>query len=146
MADILLRLGIDAPAGAVYRALVTESGLRSFWTPTAEVPDCSVGALAIFRFNSRSVVLRMRIETLEPDEVVGWRCVGDVDAWTGTSVRFDLVELVGRTQVAFAHSGWLASDERFARCAHDWSQVLAQLKLHVETGADAPYFPVASRS
>ena len=146
MADILLRLGIDAPPSAVYRALTTLDGLRAFWTPTAQMPTASVGELAVFTFNSGAVVFRMRIEALDEAAAVVWRCVGNEDAWTGTAVTFGLEDLGGRTRVDFAHRGWLSADGLYARCAHDWSQVLAQLKLHVETGTVAPYFPDAARS
>ncbi|HEY9310467.1 MAG TPA: SRPBCC domain-containing protein [Microbacterium sp.] len=88
-----------------------------------------------------------RVTALEPGRQVSWLVTGsyldfvaDKQEWNGTTVRFDIADVDGRTQVTFTHDGLTADDDCYEVCANAWGMfVNGSLKALIETGAGAPY-------
>ncbi|MFK4834900.1 SRPBCC domain-containing protein [Microbacterium sp. ZW T2_14] len=88
-----------------------------------------------------------RVIELEPGRRVEWLVTGsyldfvdDKQEWNGSTVRFDIAEVDGRTQVTFTHDGLTADEECYDICTNAWGMfVNGSLKALIDTGAGAPY-------
>jgi len=89
---------------------------------------------------------KMRITELVPGELVVWRVVdgrvsfvADPDEWTGTEMRFELTENIGRTEVRFTHQGLIPDHECYDACSNAWGLYVAgSLRNLITTGAGNP--------
>jgi len=145
MHDIVHELTIRAAPQAVYDAVTTQEGLTSWWTR-----DCTaspeVDSQAVFGFEERAAVFTMRIDLLEPPELVHWDCVDGPDEWPGTKVAFriegldtnDDGEPDGGTRVRFWHGEWEFEDGVLPRCSFQWAMYLDSLRRYLETGTGSP--------
>ena len=70
MIELDHEIEIEASPDEVYEALVTQVGLRRWWTAdsTAEPKE---GSIATFGFAKRSTVFRMRVDELDPGKRSG---------------------------------------------------------------------------
>ena len=142
------QLLLSATPAAVYQALTTQQGLRSWWTETCEVAT-AIGARSTFRFGPHHKV--MQIDSLTPDREVRWLCVEACidlpalqrkDEWVGTPIVFRLSpEEGGKTRLDFEHIGLTPAFECFEICRSGWDQFLGSLQSLVETGQGAPFKP-----
>ncbi len=139
MAELKHQISIDAKPEKVYTALVTQEGLRSWWTADA-VTDGTIGAEAEFGFGKRSVVFRMKIEKLEPGRQVVWRCHGDEPEWNGTTLTWDLARGGDGTTVRFTQCGWKEENEMYAICNSSWGELMHRLKDYVEGRNPGPHW------
>jgi hypothetical protein len=88
-----------------------------------------------------------RVTELEPGSRVAWLVTGshldfvaDKQEWNGSTVRFDITDVDGRTQVVFTHDGLTADEECYEVCTNAWGMfVNGSLKARIETGQGAPY-------
>lgn len=138
MPDILHQLVIEAPPSAVYRALTEPGELASWWTADVEA-EPELGSVAVFGFDDRTTVFKMKIEDLEADSFVRWHCVGGHPEWEHTELTFDLSADDGRTTLYFAHRGWESTDGILATCSFEWARYLTSLKSYLETGSGTPH-------
>ena len=134
MPDILHRVGIAAPAAAVYEAVATTGGLSRWWTPRVE-GDAAVGGTLRFYFANPEPSATMEVTELTPERVVRWRCVGGPDEWVGTDLSFELEEVDGETAVLFAHANWREPVEFMRHCSTKWAYFLLGLKAGLEGGS-----------
>lgn len=142
------QLLLAASPAAVYQAVATQHGLRSWWTQSCDVAT-TVGGKATFRFGEHHKV--MQINSLEPGREVRWHCVEaliNVDAfkrkdeWVGTDIVFRLTpQPGGQTLLDFEHMGLTPDFECFAVCERGRNQYLGSLQSLVETGQGAPFIP-----
>jgi len=138
MPDILHWISVEAPPQRVFEAVTTESGLGSWWTADVEA-EPEEGSVAVFGFNDRAVVFRMRIDELRPPELVRWTCLGDFPEWEGTRLEFRIEPADdGGSVVTFTHAGWDTTEEAFRQCNTDWGRLMYYLKDHVEGRGDGP--------
>ncbi len=140
MHDIVHELTIAAPADKVYEAVTNQSGLSQWWTrDCTATPD--VGSEAQFAFDDRSVVFTMKIDLLEPPELVHWDCVDGPDEWVGTKIAFRIEGLEADAHmctVRFWHGGWEYEDGMLPKCSFQWAMYLDSLRRYLETGTGAP--------
>jgi uncharacterized protein YndB with AHSA1/START domain len=146
--DFVYRVHLDAPPHAVYAAVATAAGLRSWWTADCDV-DERVGGRATFRFGRSEN--GMEILALIPDREVRWRCVRHhfhapgqlerTDEWEGTTLVFRVGPgSAGGTDLAFEHQGLVPALECYPICEAGWRHWLgASLKSYVETGKGQPF-------
>lgn len=138
---ILLAVDIEADAGRIYDAISTQTGQAAFWTSDLDVEPV-VGSIARFGFPEAPVDLRMRVDVLEPNRLVGWTCLGDFPFWAGTTVAWELsVAPTGGTTVLFRQDGWSDDypDLDYARVSYVWGRILGALKGYAETGTPQPF-------
>ena len=144
--DLLLQ----ASPAAVYAALTTKDGLRGWWSQDCE-GQTHPGGVLTFRFGPTHK--GMRVERMEANREVRWRCVGahiafleKTDEWVGTQIVFQLTpEGEGRTRLEFEHVGLVPSFECYELCDSGWKYFLASLQGFVETGRGTPHELVAEK-
>lgn len=139
---------LHATPSAVYAALTTPEGLRSWWTQDCDA-DTEAGGTIRLRFGRTHK--EMRIVRLEPGREVRWLCVGAhiaatrltrKDEWVGTQIVFRLAAQDDtHTRLEFEHTGLLPSLECYDICCDGWRHFLASLQAHVETGHGTPHVP-----
>jgi uncharacterized protein YndB with AHSA1/START domain len=138
--SIVLAIEIDTEAREIFRALTTEEGLTSFWTPdVTAVPE--VGAKLRFGFAAAPVDLEMVVTSLEADRVVKWSCAGPWPGWEGTDVEWVIESAEsGNRLVLLRHVGWSedTSDVVIGSVALTWARVLVALEEHIRTGTKVP--------
>ena len=137
MAEIRHMLLIDAPVGAVYRAITEKQGLAGWWTVQA-LAEPVVGSVADFKFGDRYHTA-MRIVALDASKKVEWECVAGDEEWVGTRVVFDLERQGDQTLVRFVHGGWRKVTDFYASCNYNWGYYLTSLKSYCETGEGTPF-------
>jgi uncharacterized protein YndB with AHSA1/START domain len=141
MADIVHRLGIHSPVPQVYKALTTLEGLAGWWTEEV-AGDPAPGGTIVFAFRTPTGELKgqmgMRVEQLEENSLVVWRCVDGSAEWLDTTIHYELSEQDGQTIVLFAHRGWREVIEFTHHCCTKWATFLLSLREYVETGAGKP--------
>lgn len=148
----LREIRMNAPVSAVYAALATERGLRSWWTDTCNVGE-TAGATARFIFGPSYKV--MRIETLRPDRQVRWHCLEShiqaegrtlpADEWAGTRIVFRLNgHGPALTVLRFEHLGLTPQLACHDLCERGWDHFLASLQRYVETGTGTPHLSDAA--
>lgn len=137
MPEILHRVGIEAPAHHVYRALATRSGLMNWWTWHVK-GEPGPGAVVSVRFGDASSA-ELTVQELSPAEKVRWRCTAGPDPWVGTEITFTLVPAGRETIVSFRHAGWREADETMAHFGTWWAYYLFSLRSWVEDGRGTPY-------
>jgi uncharacterized protein YndB with AHSA1/START domain len=137
-------LVIEANPDAVYAALTSPEGLRSWWSQDCDV-STAVGGTIHFRFGRNHK--DMRIERLEQNREVRWLCTGAYmaaahltrrDEWVGTHIVF---RLTGdrRTRLDFEHLGLVPAFECYGLCSDGWRYFIASLQQFVETGRGTPF-------
>lgn len=139
--DLIHRIGIEAAAEKIYRAITTEEGIRAWWTKDVKM-DVDAGGRAEFGFFKRSTVFTMRIEALKPASLVKWTCVGGTSPdWVGTTQEFALEpEADGEVLLKFCHGGWVSGGDHCYFCNTTWGHLLVSLKQYAEKGVKNPYF------
>jgi uncharacterized protein YndB with AHSA1/START domain len=137
---MLHEITISAPPDRVFEALTTGDGLSSWWTGDSEA-EPEEGSIAVFGFGGRATVFRMRVDELVAGSLVCWACVGDVEEWQGTHLRFELAPTAeGDTRVRFTHGGWQSTDGMFAMCNTTWGALMIRLKEYAEGRSSGPFF------
>jgi uncharacterized protein YndB with AHSA1/START domain len=141
MADIIHRVGIEAPAAKVYDALATVEGVAGWWTREAN-GDSRVGGRTSFPFYSPTGehlgTFGMKVLELTPGEKVRWRVEEGPEEWIGTDIEFNLSQADGQTIVLFGHRNWREPVEFMAHCSMKWATFLLSLRELVETGKGRP--------
>jgi hypothetical protein len=82
----------------------------------------------------------MEITKMKPPEVVEWRCAGGHEPWTGSTFRFALTDLDGRTRLRFRqHYAHELEDDYFGIYNFNWGYYLESLRLYCITGQGKPF-------
>lgn len=139
MADILHLLKIDSPPEAVYRAIATAEGVRSWFSRDADL-DSKVGGRGEIRFADGKRITRIGIEELAPPARVIWDVLSaPMPTWPGTRIEFQLRAEEAGTMLHFAHRGFEQADDFFAMSATAWGCFLISLKQYLESGRGTPH-------
>ena len=159
MPGIYHELLIGAAVEKVYDALVTQEGLRAWWTPDAKAKP-EVNSIAVFPFGPE-YFKEMRITSLKPSSRVEWICIKGAVEWIGTTISFQLLpgdkktiahsrpELADQLQqqpnfdkgtlLIFQQNNWKDHTPMFAECNYTWARFLRSLKFLCETGKGRPW-------
>jgi len=158
MPNIRHTVWICAAKEVVYRAISTQEGLSSWWTPFT-ISKAENGTVSRFTFGD-GYFKAMEIKKLEPFRTVKWFCIAGADEWIGTSISFELLfgdqetllslypEMQGQfeqgssscgTLLFFQHDDWKAYSAMFAECSYTWGAFLRSLKLLCETDEGKPW-------
>lgn len=140
MAEILLRVPVDAEAKAAYETVATSKGINGWWNNHTEGPD-GVGSTMKITFPDAPMTFDFEVTEEVPGERVAWRCLAGPPEWVGTNLSFDVqTDAEGNTSVLFSHDGWATTEESFPFIAYSWAQMLPRLKKLAETGERDPFF------
>lgn len=145
MHDIVHELTIAVSPERVYEAVTTRAGLSSWWTANVTATG-EIDSEATFGFDDGASVLTMRIDLLEPPELVHWVCTSGPDEWVGTKVAFriegidknDDGEPDGGTLLRFWHGEWEFEDGLLPRCSFEWAMYLDSLRRYLQSGTGSP--------
>jgi uncharacterized protein YndB with AHSA1/START domain len=136
---------IKKQPGDVFRALVTQSGLSSWWS-TDVTADEHVGSLIRFRFLGDFHPEMQLVTSAEPS-IVQWRCVGGHDNWRDNEFEFRLDEVRGGTRLKFRQTYSRELDDvQYGTYNFNWGYYLESLRLFCEEGKGKPFDPRAGRS
>ncbi len=139
MATMYHQIKIRAPSEAVYEALTTQDGLRSWWTDDA-VAEQRTRSIVELGFSDRTTVFRMRVDKLMWGKRIVWTCLGDVEAWKDTRLTWELKHKDEMTVVRFAHDRWKSATGMFATCNTTWGVLMYRLRDYVEGRSPGPFF------
>lgn len=131
------RVELETTPARAYVALTTAEGLGAWWTPMVEASP-TVGAVLHFRFGDGVHGPDMRVEELQQDRRVAWRCIAG--PWEGMTLSFALSEHPRGCALVFEHAGWTDQGDFFMHCNAKWGFFLAvSLKRFLETGHGVPH-------
>jgi hypothetical protein len=140
MAQILLRVPVDADGGSVYNALATSAGVNGWWSNHTEGPD-GVGSTMKVSFPDAPITFDFEVIEEIADARVAWRCLAGPPEWIDTRISLDVqTGEGGDVSVLFTHDGWKTTEESFPFIAYSWAQILPRLKKLAEEGKADPYF------
>jgi uncharacterized protein YndB with AHSA1/START domain len=117
MADIIHRVGIQAPPSKVYAAVTTLEGIAGWWTRETTGQSKSGETIKVqFRHPDGRERGKMTFELskLDPDREVRWRFVAGPEEWLGTEVSFKLSPHGENTMVLFGHRNWPDAEDFMA--------------------------------
>jgi uncharacterized protein YndB with AHSA1/START domain len=141
MVDLIHRIGINAPAADVYKALSSLEGLSQWWTKEVSGNDNKGGKIE-FIFRSETGDLKgkmvMEVKELNPEKDVIWRCIDGPDEWVETDITFQLSQQDTQTIILFGHRNWRETVEFTYHCNMKWAVFLLSLREYVETGKGKP--------
>jgi uncharacterized protein YndB with AHSA1/START domain len=135
--DILHRVGVKAPAAAVYAALTTTEGLTGWWTTGTTGEGDTLDGVLRFRFEAGG--FDMKVRQLDPGKRVLWEVVDGPPEWIGTEVDWVLDQGDEMTIVLFHHRGWREPVEFMHHCSTKWATYLMSMKGLIETGTGAAH-------
>ena len=135
MADILHELTIKSPIEKVYRALTEAQGLSGWWTSGSKAQP-TVGTISEFPFPG--IVLKLKVDSLEPGKKVVWSVAEAVPDWNDTLITWDLTDVEGGTKVLFGHRHYASTDGMYARFNISWAWHIMSLRDYLETGNGHP--------
>ena len=139
--SIVLAVETAADAGAIYQALTTSEGLRSFWTADADGSG-DVGDALRFGFESAPVDLTATVDGASPGQSVTWGSVGPWPSWENTTITWNIGDGPNGQMVMFRHDGFDdgVSDAELGMVALTWAKALMSLDAYAVSGTPAPVF------
>ena len=141
MPDIIHRIGMKAPAAAVYDAVATAQGVAGWWTRET-TSTANAGGKVNVRFLHEDGLeigqMDFEMTRLEPHRAVTWRMLAGPPEWLGTEVTFDLAEDGDMTILNFGHRNWKEPVEFMGHCSMKWAVFLMSLRDLVESGKGKP--------
>lgn len=140
MVDLHHQILVEATPQKVYDAIATQLGLRSWWTADADVEERESGE-AVFGFNKRAVVFRMKIDKLSPSNGVHWSCTGEHPEWAGTKLEWVIEPGNEGTAVKLFHRGWREQNDFCSSCNSTWGELMWRLKDYVQGKNPGPHWP-----
>jgi hypothetical protein len=88
------------------------------------------------------VLLRLRVDTLEPPLLAHLTCVDGPEEWPGTQIAFrvevDPADGPACSIVRFWHGGWEYEDGTMPRASFQWAMDLDSLRRVLEGGTGTP--------
>jgi uncharacterized protein YndB with AHSA1/START domain len=139
-------LDIEAPPGAVWRALTEPQGLAGWWsTKLATSGAPAAGARIHFTFAGDFNPV-MEITGLADQRELAWRCVDGHDNWQDNTFSFELVpDGDRRSRLRFTQDYAVElSDDDYGIYNFNWGYYLESLRLLCTTGRGKPFKPPAA--
>lgn len=138
MAEAVFLVDIDADQATIREALTNQVGIRSWWTPDANVTSERLD----LGFPDAPARFDLVVATAS-DEQVAWRSEGGFPPhWVGTEITWNLMphpEGQG-SQLFFSHSGFAAADPMLGHTAYTWALLMDHLKRYAESGQADAFF------
>ncbi len=139
MASSTHKVRIHAQPDAVFAAIATEKGLKSWFTANIE-GSLEQGGTARFGF-PHGEVFEWKTTAAAPIEKIERECVSGPGVAKGTKVIWRVeAEGQGGTVVRLDHTGWPEGHEALATCNTLWGMLLGRLREYAETAKAAPLY------
>jgi hypothetical protein len=139
MAEILLRMPVEADADRIYSAVANEDGVQGWWSEKTTGPE-GVGSTIKVSFPDAPITFDFEVTEANDHKRVAWHCLAGPPEWIGTEVSFDVETSPEGNSLLFTHGGWKTTAESFPFIAYSWAQILPRLKKLAEEGERDPFF------
>ena len=137
MFDILHQTTIEATPAEVFEALTTKEGIQSWWSVHTEATP-STDHINV-AFDNNTVVFKLRVSELVPNEKVVWTVEGGPPTWPGTKISWQLSSGETGTGVAFSHGAFPEMSDGYAMVNYSWGWFITSLSFYLKQGAGMPY-------
>jgi uncharacterized protein YndB with AHSA1/START domain len=141
MTDIRHEIETDAAPAKAYAAIATPEGIAGWWSTDSRVAT-EVGGEVELRFvkDDRTVVMRFRIDALEPGKRVSWTCTDNGNpVWVGTTLTWSLRPRGSGTTIAFTHGGFAEdASPPYQMTVEGWKHFVASLRAYLASGQGQP--------
>lgn len=139
MDSINHEIKINTPAESVYKALSTQNGIKSWFTPNVE-GDGTIGSEWKLRFKNQPE-FHWKILTSDVNKRIVWECLKGPGNSIGTSVIFDILPIQNeKTLLVVSHLNWPDNDQKFRECNTLWGIIVHHLKQFVESNISNPVY------
>jgi hypothetical protein len=140
MANILLRVPVEADVSAIFDAVATSQGVNGWWSNHTEGPSGPNSTMRV-AFPDAPMTFDFVVTDQIDGRRVAWRCLAGPPEWIDTEVSFEIQRGDdGGASVLFTHGGWATTEESFPFIAYSWAQILPRLKRLAESGEAQPFF------
>jgi uncharacterized protein YndB with AHSA1/START domain len=141
MPDIRHLVHIKSTPEKIFKALTTQDGIASWWSPFNNAkPETG----SVYRISFGGEYCKdIRVLALDAPRKIEWEIVAATPEWLNTRVTFDIRPGNDCTELRFQHSAWKSYSDMFDQCNHHWGIFLQNLKAYTENGrvmAMAEYF------
>jgi uncharacterized protein YndB with AHSA1/START domain len=144
MKTIIHTFDIAAPRDQVFGLVQRPDGLARWWSTQVSADTLSVGGVVSFTF-AGDFNPDMRIEEMEPDQLITWLCTAGHEPWQDNTFRFELSDSEGQTRLRFRqHYAIELDDDAYGIYNFNWGYYLQSLKEFAETGTGKPFDPLAT--
>jgi len=142
MKDYSTTIQVNATGKQAFKSINRVTG---WWTENLEGKSQNPGDEFTVRFGDVHVSTQKLVEFV-PDERIVWlvtysrlNFTRDKHEWTGTRIRFEILEKDDKTEVRFTHQGLVPDVECFDACSNAWEQYIQHsLKSLIDTGKGHP--------
>lgn len=140
--DLQIKLIVSAKPEAVFQAI---NNVRRWWSE--EITGSTAQLNDEFSYKYEDVHhCEIKIIKTIPNKIVEWyiknnyfKFTIDKNEWTGTTIRFEIIEQSDCTEIIFTHIGLTDQLECFEICSGAWSNyILSSLKNLILTGTGNP--------
>jgi len=142
MKDYSTTIHVNATGKQAFNSI---NKVTKWWTENLEGKSQNPGDEFTVRFGDVHVSTQKLVEFV-PDERIVWlvtysrlNFTRDKHEWTGTRIRFEILEKDDKTEVRFTHQGLVPDVECFDACSNAWEQYIQHsLKSLIDTGKGHP--------
>lgn len=138
MPSILHQLTIHVSPDKVYEALTDKDKIAQWWIKDNSMQAVE-GTTGEFKLQDGTVVFKMEVVKLMPDNDVHWKPKEGPAEWENTSISWQLNKAENGTEVRFIHRGWVSVGGSYAQISYNWAFYLTSLKWFLERGKGMPY-------
>jgi uncharacterized protein YndB with AHSA1/START domain len=122
-----------ATAQAAYDAVATAAGIKGWWAKVGTVSE-KVGGTTELRFDKggQIVVMKFRVDALEPDRMVRWTCTENANpVWNGTTLTWAIDDMGDRRVIHFAHDGFSQGGPPYDMTVEGWTHFNSSLEAYL---------------
>jgi uncharacterized protein YndB with AHSA1/START domain len=140
--DIIHSIDIETTPERLYDAVTTRKGIAGWWTPDVKA-EPKVGAINELGF--MGMILKFRVDRLEPVRHISWSGLQVPPLWEQTRVHFDITPDGDMVLLKFTHAGFTSTGGDFGLTSYSWAQYVRSIKLLLESGEGEPFGSKGSR-
>lgn len=139
MSEIKHDITMNATCETIFKALTTEEGLKSWFTPEVNGSG-EVGTEWELKFTDQPF-FRWGIMTSDAPYDVAWKCLEGPGSAPGTEVEYTLTPTPDNKAVlTIIHRGWSEGDPKFEKCVAIWRLLMTHLQQYCEQNKAEPAY------
>ncbi len=127
----------EMPVADLLRWLRTPQGIAAWWSDSVTGAASAVDDMFHVTFPTSPVVFDLRV-TAADGSTVEWTVDENPPWWQGTTIRFDLTDTDGGSEMMFTHGGFAAGDPIIPVITPAWVRFLDNLVEVARSGVPNP--------
>ncbi|MDH4118100.1 MAG: SRPBCC domain-containing protein [Acidimicrobiia bacterium] len=127
----------EMPAGDFQRCLRTPEGIAGWWSDTVTGDAGVSGDVFHVSFPTSPVVFDLRVSEAD-DSTIEWTIDENPPWWKGTTIRFELTDTDGGSELMFTHDGFADDDPIIPVITPAWVRFLDNLVAVTRSGVPDP--------